>query len=117
MEQSNSTLTLKEQEEMIKYFENEMYTNKFNNDGSMMIRSMSSVNLNDAIMKAKQYPGYYICSCYGSSLTRGKCNGKVIINSDKQIVSIIECSNGGDSGIEVLKALNKEGYSVYPNEE
>ncbi len=80
-----------------------------NNKKTLLTRHMSYKDEQVAISMAKEYPGTYICSCFGSFI-RKPCNGMIIFKND--LIECIVCDNGGDGGISIMKLLNQQGFSL-----
>lgn len=80
-----------------------------NNKKTLLTRHMSYKDEQVAISMAKEYPGTYICSCFGSFI-RKPCNGMIIFKNER--IECIVCDNGGDGGISIMKLLNQQGFSL-----
>jgi hypothetical protein len=78
-------------------------------------RSMSDIDEESAVSIAKQFPGTYLCSCYGGWQFR-PCTGKVTITPQLEMIDYVTCQNSGDGGINIMKILNSQGYSLFPND-
>lgn len=81
------------------------------NKKTLLTRHLSYKDEQIALSMAKEYPGTYICSCFGSFI-RKPCNGRFIIKSPTEIIDCMICDNGGDGGISIMKLLNQQGYSL-----